>query len=285
MIKTILLLIICTTGLLKIKAQQSVVDSVRLLIEEMVETSFNNITACKKFNDYKTRIIQLDLSDPNEALSKFITSDSIFRRANNNNCPLVKLVTRIDSQLYILKTSGITDTTGLMNAFLYAKTKYSGFVNMKLTLRSNEIKIQNPQITLHSFDPYILPVPVRSDSTQIEIYMLPAKKYFLTIAAPGYNSINKHLILEKDTFLAIHLNEIIIEPEAPPQINEQDGNYWWIVSILLALGLAVLSLKMLTHKKKNTSYDYLTSPKKSDGIENENILKPEISNEPIKTEC
>jgi len=262
--KIILCLAFCVVVFTTSMAQNNAADSVRILFKEIVAMSDGNISSCKKFNDFKTTISQINLDNRSDAIAIAILADSLFLKANkNNSCPLVKPVTRLNLLLHNLKNNNTQDSTTLLHAFLYSKSKFSGFVDVQLNLG-----VPDHAISIQSFEPYIL--PESNDSTSVDVYILPGKKYIITVAASGYNSISRQLILNKDTTVTIALSKVDKVPESTngsPSPIQPKQSYWWISAILLALVLFALVWKILNDKKKNS--DFEKNPK-HENIENDN---------------
>ena len=138
------------------------------------------------------------------AVSKINNANSLFLNNNKNkNCPLKNPITRLQAILKNLKFDSAKDSSSLSQALLYAKSKFSGYVQVRFTFDS----VSNPLVSVQSFDPFIFPFP--SDSTNAEIYLFSGKHYRITVSHANYYSC-KTVVVTKDTTLLINLKAIPI---------------------------------------------------------------------------
>ncbi len=260
-----------------ISAQNSYTDSLRILFREIVTVSNDNISSCKKFGEYKSTISQISLDNPEDAVSAIIFADSLFLKANkNNSCALVKPVSHLQAILHKLKNETLEDTLSLTQALLFYKSKFSGLVNVKLNFNPN----LNPSVSVQGFDLFIL--PLQPDSSAAEVYLLPEKKYYLTVSLSGYNSFTTQILTTKDTVISVNLNEIKVTNEQPAQKslnNKRSISLWWIPIALILIIFIALAWRTFKNKKpeisspkENSFYDEISVKDLNEKLQNQEVL-------------
>jgi len=245
-----------------ISAQNFQADSVRILFGEIINAPAD--VKCKTFNVYKDAISEIPLDDLEVAISKVIGANSLFiEDKTNKNCPFIKPITQLQAILHKLTPE---DTSSLINALAYAKSKFSGYVNVQLKFST----ITNPSVSVQSYDPFVF--PFNTDSLTAELYILPEKKYYVTVSRPGYDSITTQIISDKDTVVSISLKESeidIIEPDTP---GKRSISLWWIpVTFILGILIAMAGSKFI--KNKSLKKDNEESVKRlNEKLQNQEVL-------------
>jgi hypothetical protein len=263
----LLILFICLAANIRVSALDNQADSLTILFREIIALSKEN-NSCKNFSDYQKALIEIKFENTEDDASVVKKADSLFLKANmNRNCTLLKPISRLQA---ILKTMNLSDTLSLTRAFLYARSKFSGYVHVQLKMTP----VSNPSVFVQSLDPFI--VPIQYDSSAAELYLLPGKKYGVTISVPGYDSISRSLVAQRDTILNISLSKT----EEPPVVPGQNGNnkriigLWWIPVALILLFLLTWALykKGLFVNKNSSKGDDSKSLK----IVKESLQKQEV---------
>lgn len=233
--KPILPLIFILAALATISAQNAPEDSIRILFREIINAPTDS--RCKTFGNYRDAIKEISLENPEDAISRVIFEDSLFLKdKNNKNCPLIKPITHLQAILHKLKYETATDTSSLIQALLYAKSKFSGYVNVQLKFNP----ASNPLISIQSLDGFIL--PVQADSSTADVYLLREKPYRITVSLSGYDLFTTQVISTNDSIIAVDLHKIKTTSEAEDheiQNKPTISPLWWWIPIALILGMLI----------------------------------------------
>jgi hypothetical protein len=299
MMKTIFCFVLCVFGYVESEAQTAVVDSLRSLAQKINSIPQSGMADCDSVDSYKNKISKIEPATFGNALTQFISANSMFIKANASYCPALKIISNLDSMLKYIRSHDHKDSVQILKAIMYVKARIKGsdFVGLKLlVLTDKNEKIRNPVIALKSFEPsIILPGNISDSILPGEINILRGIQYALTVTDSGYIPYRRQLSIQKDTVLTIILSAIsagvgaTVTPCPPIPPPPPGHSYWWIPAVLLGLVLVALVWKILSGKKKQ-DLPYGPEPVKSptndnpDRDENSRKLKESISqlNDQIK---